>query len=593
MDLTAPVSAEEARAHLEKVLSSDGFVNSHRLGRFLRFVTEHTISGESDSLKEYTLGRDVFDRDDDYDPRTDSIVRVEARRMRRKLKEYYEGPGREERIRIELRPGGYVPRLIREPAQVGVERPIGTGTSVEASPVPDAHTVAVLPFTDLNANQERRLVCQGITEAIIHRLAAIPQLRVMGMTTATAIRGLQAGLEGSCRALGIGTLIEGSVQQSGKLFRITAKRVDVSSGQVRWSERLDLAAADIFTVQDEVSQMVANALLEGLNLTTVPHRAAKRIDREAYRVYLQGRDTWDDVNRERCASAIECFLTACSLAPDHALPYAGLADAYQHMAMWGWMRPREAMPKARQVALRALRIDPSLGEAYAALAAVRIRFERDPEAAGAAVEKALELCPSYSWAHSVKANCAFARGQADAAVRSFRVAWQLDPLNPRAIAAVAVSYWVIGRFDEAEQWFQEALRRANGGFITKYMWSACLCSAHRYEGVLEELQNEDLATCGDLLAGVYGEALGGCGRREEARAVLETLRRESAIRWVDPISMANVHLGLGEMDNAVAALSQALEERSPLVTFLRAHPSFKPLLGDPRFRQLVAETGGS
>ena len=220
------IGADEVRAHLERILASTGFRKSERLRRFLRTTVERTLAGDTDQLKEYALGRDAFDRDSNYDPRSDSIVRVEAQRLRRKLREYYETAGKADSVRISFRAGSYVPSFSR--------------WLEEDEPKPraglDPRTVAVLPFENMSTQPEQEFFCDGITEDIINALTTIPELRVLGRASMFAFREAHPGYPGTYEdarelgeRLGAGTIIEGSVRRAEQVLRISAKLIDAET----------------------------------------------------------------------------------------------------------------------------------------------------------------------------------------------------------------------------------------------------------------------------------------------------------------------------------------------------------------------------
>src|ERR1051325_9052872 len=203
------VPAAEVRRELACILASPQFRNAQRLQRFLQVTVDRTLAGKSDELKEYTLGREAFDRGDDYDPRTDSIMSEEAQRLRGKLRDYYAPGGRTDPVTIVLKPGGYVPTFawaFPQPAPAPA-----------APQPPDRNTVAVLPFTNLSPEPEQDYFCDGITEDIINELTTIRELSVVGRTSTFAFKGSPIDLREIGARLSAGTMIEGSVRKSGEV----------------------------------------------------------------------------------------------------------------------------------------------------------------------------------------------------------------------------------------------------------------------------------------------------------------------------------------------------------------------------------------
>jgi adenylate cyclase len=244
-------SAEEIQTQLGKILESALFIRSERLRRFLRVAVDRALAGETEGLKEYALGRDVFDRDEGYDPRIDSIVRVEATRLRKKIREYYLHPGSNDPVVIEFRRGSYVPAFAH--AQPAVQQPASSGPL-------NTRTVAVLPFVNLSPDPDQDFFCDGITEEILIALTAISELNVVARSSVFHFKGKTADVREIGRQLGAGTVIEGSVRKAENRLRVSAQTIDASSGVLIWSGTFDREVSDVFEVQGEIARAIAESL---------------------------------------------------------------------------------------------------------------------------------------------------------------------------------------------------------------------------------------------------------------------------------------------------------------------------------------------
>lgn len=569
------VSPVEVREELARLLASDSLVNSARLSTFLRLTVEATLAGQGDTLKEFAIGHDVFDRGSDYDPRTDSIVRVEALRLRRKLNEYYDGAGSENPVLICFQPGSYVPKFMRR-------RHLQPPTESSAAAI-DPDTVAVLPFVNLSADPEQALFCSGTTEEIILELASVPDLKVLGLTTSFALRDSQQDLMATCRQLGVGTLVEGTVRKSGDQLRIGAKTLDVATGHAVWSRSFDRNMDDIFAIQDEIAQEVAAALQAPARPVAAFPAGSAGV--EAYTWYLKGKYLWDEGSVDRCLAASECFRRSSTLAPGFALPFSGLAYVYQWMALWGWIPPSEAQIESRRAAQEALRIDDSCSDSHVAWAAHLLRFEWDWKAAEAALEKAVHLNPSNGFAYSIKANCAIAQSRFQEGLRSYERAVHLDPLSYRTNGALGVAYWLLGQYEEAERWLRVAHGLKEDSLLTRFFHSRLYLSLGRYEDAIKS--SSGLSAQSHLLLGASGAAYASAGNQEKAREILRFLQHQSSSQYVDPLAIAAVQLQLNLRDEALDSLQQAVEGRSPMAAFLSIDPLYRPLRTEPRFQQLL------
>ena len=366
--LGGDVSEREVRAQLDRILQSRMFKNSEGLQRFLRFAVECVLDSTTDQLKDAALGR-VFDRGPGLDPRADSIVRVEAQRMRRRLQEYYETEGKDDPVAIKFEPRSHVPVFAH--AHELQERG-GVPETRQLNP----QTVAVLPLVNQSADQEQNHFCDGITDDIIYALSRIPGLNVIGHSSVFAFKGVAQDVRDVGAKLGAGTVVGGTVRKSGKRLKIFMEMIDATTGEVHWAQTYERPIEDLFAVEAEIAEAVARVL----QMTLAPPvsrgliRSAPNMD--AYLLYLRGRHAWNRLSPDGYRTAVEILEGATSRFPSYASAYAGLADAYMYLALWGCARPREVFPKALQAAQQTLRIDPSLPHAYSSLAAATAFYER-------------------------------------------------------------------------------------------------------------------------------------------------------------------------------------------------------------------------
>jgi adenylate cyclase len=263
--LPEAVPGSAVRDQLARILNSSGFASSARLCRFLTHIVNRTLDGDADSIKEFSIAMEVFDRTADYDPNIDAIVRVEARRLRAKLKAYYETAN--DPVLIELRPGSYVPSF----------RCLGTG------PVPGRRpSVAVLPFVNMSPEPEQDYFCDGISEEILNSLTHLPELDVIARTSAFQFKGVAIDIRDVGQRLGADLVIEGSVRKAGEQLRITAQAVETACGHHFWSETFGRELKDVFAIQEEIARAVADLLR-----VYAPARPASAGNLDVYTKYLR------------------------------------------------------------------------------------------------------------------------------------------------------------------------------------------------------------------------------------------------------------------------------------------------------------------
>jgi TolB-like protein len=252
------------REHASRVLGSRGFSGSGRMSRFLRFVVERTLEGRGEELKEYLIGLEIFDRNESFDPRLDPIVRVEARRLRSKLKTYYETEGREDALVIEVPTGRYVPRFGPRVSAAKAGVPLATAP---------AGGIAVLPFANLSRDPDNEYFSDGLTEELIHALTKVDGLRVVAWNSAAKLKDRQEDITHIGLELNVGAVLMGSVRTSGGRVRVMARLIEVSSGSFLWSEMFDRQIDDLLAIQEEISR----AIVETLRIRLIGHPCSARV----------------------------------------------------------------------------------------------------------------------------------------------------------------------------------------------------------------------------------------------------------------------------------------------------------------------------
>jgi serine/threonine-protein kinase len=305
---------------LARIVDSPKFASSARLCRFLTHIVNRTISGDLASLKEFSIAMEVFDRTSDYDPNVDSIVRVEARRLRTKLKDYYEGPGRNDLVLIGLRPGGYVP-IFRWLDSLPGSQGQGSGVAAHART-----SVAVLPFVNMSPEPGQDYFCDGITEEIINSLTHVAGLKVIARSSVFQFKGTSFDIREVGRRLDANVVIEGSVRKAGEQLRITAQAIEAESGHHLWSEVFRRELKDIFVIQEEIAQSVAGLLRVDLPKVRARVRSSAN-DIEPYTRYLRARFLIHQQSPETLRAAQEQLEQLTRQFPDYALGYSGMAAA--------------------------------------------------------------------------------------------------------------------------------------------------------------------------------------------------------------------------------------------------------------------------
>ena len=551
------------------------------MGRFLRLAVEWSIEGKAGELKEYLLGVEVFDRKPTYDPRVDPIVRVEARRLRSKLKQYYESDGRADAIVIEFVKGSYAPQI----------RAATAALRAEPEPAqPAVVTIAVLPFVNLSPNPDHEYFSDGLTEELIHALTKLPGMRVVAWNTAAQLRDRQQDMMAIREQLKVGTVLTGSVRIAGPSLRVRAQLIDTQTGVYLWSETYDRQMQDIFAIQEEIAWAIVRTLrvqlagkLEG------PIAPRGRTTISSYDWYLKGRYLWHRRTPEQLAQSVRCFENAVAADENSALAHAGLADAYSLLVDYGLMQPADGVPHAKAAAERAIALDPFLAEPHASLAFIRGIYEWQWEDAERLYKRAIALNPGYATAHHWLGCDHYAMlGRLDEALDEIDIAIQLDPLSSIIQEGRAYILMLRGEYEAAIAGYKE-IQASDPTFYKGYTsMGRAYAQMGRYREALAMLE-KGRSLAGDLpsILGAMGQvcALAGDGRR--AHELLAELGRLSETRYVPSTCFAVVWLGLGEKVKALEWLEKGCTLGESPLTTLKVHPVYDPLRGEPRFQELL------
>lgn len=576
------ISHSAIRQQVERILAHGLFARSERMGRFLRVAVEKSLQGKAAELKEYLIGVEVFDRKETYDPRVDPIVRVEARRLRSKLKAYYEGDGRRDGVVIEFVSGSYAPQ-------------IRLGESESASRVePGMVTVAVLPFADLSPNPGNEYFSDGLTEELIHALTKVPGMRVVAWNTAVQLRGRQQDIGAIRDQLKSGTALTGSVRIAGTSLRVRAQLIDTETGVYLWSEAFDRAMQDVFAIQEEIACAIVRTLRVQLSVSPDgTHLTRSRSTINSYDYYLRGRYHWHKRTPEDLTRSVQLFESAVAADSKSALAQAGLADAYALLVDYGLMSPAQGMPLAKAAASRGMELDPELAEAYTSLAMVRCVYDREWKDAERLYLRAIALNPGYATAHHWYGVdfCAML-GRFDEAAAALEIATQLDPLSGIIREGKAYLRMLQRDYDGAIRWSQELVEFDPTFYKGYTSMGRAYAQQGKYLDAIATLEKgRTLAGNIPSILAAMGQVYGLAGEAERAREVMGKLTELSHRTYVPASAYAVIHLGLGENERALDWLEKGCDRRDTPLVALGVHPIYDSLRPHPRFQSLLKKLG--
>ena len=463
------------------------------------------------------------------------------------------------------------------------------------SMLPAITSLAVLPLANLSGDPEQDYFADGMTEALINDLGRLGGLRVISRTSAMQYKTTNKSLPEIAQALHVEAVVEGTVLRAGSRVRITAQLIHASSERHLWADAYERELGDVLELQREVAQDVANQIrakvTAQVQALAQPTRA---IDPAAYEAYLKGQFYFNKRSEDGIRKSVEYFSEAIARDADMAQAYAGLADAYATLGFAGYsvLNPREAMPKAKEAAHKALALDQQSAEAYSTLASITMNYDWDRAGAEKLFRRAIEVNPSYARAHQSYAWYLAALGQHDSARREIEKALDLDPLSLVINHNVGWMAWYARQFDRATTAYQQTLDLdTNFANAHNSLGQALTLKGQYSQGIAELEKANDLYGRPTVTVGSLGYARAVSGDRSGAQAALVELRARSKTRHVPGYWIAVVHAGLGDRNRAFESLERSYQDREGILVHLNVDPFFDGLRDDPRFTSLIQRVG--
>jgi len=454
-------------------------------------------------------------------------------------------------------------------------------------------SIAVLPFVDMSPEKDQEYFCDGMAEELINALTKIDKLQVASRTSAFQFKGKAHDIHEIGKKLKVQTVLEGSVRKARNRLRITAQLVNVAEGYHLWSEKYDRDMEDIFAIQDEISL----AIIDKLKLKLLKGEKAKLIKRYtddlgAYDLYLKGRYFWNRRYEGGLQRGLEYFNQTIEKGPSYAPAYAGVADSLSILGFFGWLPPKEAFPKAKAAALRAIEIDDMLAEAYTSLGWINYLYDWDWTVAEKAFKRALEIDPDYAIGHWWYALYLTWMSRFEEASAAIMKALELEPLSLVINGTLGLILYFKRQYDEAIERCLKTLEMdpyyllshlyLGAGYMGKGMWKEAISAFKKTVALSEE---------SPYFVGHLGSVYAMSGQRVKARKTLERLSELSKKRYVSFYYKALIYLGLGERDQLFECLERAYEDREPLLVFVKSVPYFDSVRSDPRFKALLKKMG--
>jgi len=444
-------------------------------------------------------------------------------------------------------------------------------------------SIAVLPFVNEASDTDAEYFSDEITESLINNLSQLPKLRVVPRSLVLVYKGQEPDPRKIARDLNVRAVLTGRVHRRGDTLSIQAELIDVVNLSQLWGQHYDRRVSDILLVQEDISRDIFENLRLKLSVE-------EKKQLEAFSLYLKGRNYWNKRTEDGLLQGVDYFRKAIEVDPEYAPAYAGLADCYNMLVVYGINQPKEAFPKAKEAATQALKIDDSLAEARTSLAFIKHRWDWDRVGAEKEFQLAIRYKPGYAPAHQWYSSYLVAMGRFDEAIAEARRAEELEPLSFISNSHLGWILFLAGKNDEAIAHCKRLLEVDPNFFpALRYLGLAYEQKGMHKEAIAEFTKGVKLSAS-PLMISLLGHAYAVSGNKPEARRILAELDKQKQ-RYVSPYTVATIYAGLGDKDQAFKWLEKAFEERDIWLMNLGVDPQFTPLRSDRRFSDLLTRIG--
>ena len=458
-----------------------------------------------------------------------------------------------------------------------------------ASDLP-AKSIAILPFENLSRDPDNAFFAEGVQDEILTRLAKVADLKVIARTSTQRFKSAPPDLREVAKQLGVMNILEGSVQKSDDQVRVNVQLINAMTHAHLWAEIYDRKLSDIFAVQSDIAKMVADTLQAKLTGSEKQMMAAQPTsDTTAYELYHKGRALWEKRTGDNIPKAIAFYEQAISRDPNYALAYAGVASAHILSPFYAGADRRNSSPKAKEAALKALRLDPNLAEAHSALGKVLFVSEIDLAGAMREYKRAIELKPNDAGAHHWLGNDSLAAlGRFEEAIAEGKRAVELDPLSIVINADLGQTFYYAHRYDESARQLRKTLEIDPTSFYAHYTLGIALQGKGDLSGAIAEYEKAKQLSDNPLVSTLCASAKAQAGDKDGALRMLAELDKISQHREVLGYWRALLYLSLNNKEEALRWLEQSYEERDGSnICWVKVDPLLDSLRGDPRFEALV------
>ncbi len=628
-------SAQEIKDELQRILSSKVFAMAQRSQDFLRYVVETSLTDAPPLLKEFAIAMDVFARSHDYDPAIDATVRVEAGRLRSRLREYYDGEGKDDPVLIDIPKGGYCPAFTFREGKAGATRVVplvveqagsGGGTHAPRTSLSWGHwtlvggvllaliaagewrwhwrsqqgksdsggsqqiAIAVLPFANETGDKANDYLADGLTDNLIRQLSEIPPLKVMSRGAVYRFRTSTDKAVSVGRSLHVNSVLTGEMHQANGKLIVDTELSNMTDGSIIESHRYLPEGDDLRPVQASITQDLIHGLKIELDARQSAHVSRPvSSSMEAYQEMLRGETAARGNSPMEIHDAIGHFEQAVKLDPKFTIAWADLAQAHLLLGIY-FEDPRQHMPQASEYATRALQLDPGYGEAHGTLGLVKLLYDWDYAAAASELasvkdeQSALTVlsCTSHLMAQTGRTR------DADEMVHRML---GYDPQSAQLIGELGCIDYYRGDYENAMQHYREAMAKDPHSPVPYWGLGKTLSLRGKFVEAVEVMRQFKPANGFEppLLRAEIGYALGREGKTSDALREIAELREESKSTFVDPYLVSLIYLGMGDEQGTLQWLNRAYVARSPFLISISTEPKWKTMIERPGLQAFLAK----
>jgi TolB-like protein/Tfp pilus assembly protein PilF len=457
-----------------------------------------------------------------------------------------------------------------------------------------AKSIAVLPFENLSNDKENAYFAEGIQDEILTRLAKMADLKVISRTSTEKYKSTPSNLREIAQQLAVANILEGSVQKSGEQVRITVQLISALNDTHLWADTFDRKLIDTFSVESDVAQKIASSLeakLTGSEKSAIAARPTQNT--EAYQLYLRGRFFWNKRTGADLRAAAGYFEQAVAVDPIYAAAYAGLAQTYLLIPVFGAGTPRDFFPKGMVAARRAIELDDTSAEGRAALAMLLL-FDFKFNESEQQFRRAIELNPNYATVHHWFGNSLLVTlGRFDEAVKEGSRGVELDPLSVIINADLGSTLMVARRYDDAIAQLRKTLPLDSNFAYTRWNLGEALYLKGDLPAAIAEYDKAAALDDDPEILALLGRAYAESGKRDKALELLERLKKLERDHYIRKYVFTIIYTGLGDKATAIDYLEKAHDGgETPDTTWIKVDPLFDSLRDEPRFQQLVTKIFG-